>query len=124
MLGAALLCFSAITFVAANWSEPSKGLRLVLLFSALWAAYGTGWAFDRAGHAALAQAAPLAGIGSFGAPIILVAQTYHLDGHAPDAVLLWALGAVATRVLARSNPGLCLALLLVTLWSCWQRVEL
>src|SRR5258706_3372631 len=39
-LGAVLLGFAAMSFVAANWNVMSKLTRLVLLSAALWASYG------------------------------------------------------------------------------------
>jgi uncharacterized membrane-anchored protein len=63
----------------------------------------------------------LGGIGVYGASIMLIAQMYHLDGNPPDAVLLWALGALLAAGLVRSNPALAAAFVLLTLWTGWER---
>src|SRR5919201_1337468 len=40
ILGAVLIGFAAMSFVAAHWQEMSKLARLALLFAGLWSAYG------------------------------------------------------------------------------------
>ncbi|HEX7775181.1 MAG TPA: DUF2157 domain-containing protein, partial [Parvibaculum sp.] len=67
LLGAVLIGFAAMSFVAANWSELSKLLKLVLLFGAMWAAYGTAFILERREHPAYAQAAVVGGLALFGA---------------------------------------------------------
>ena len=54
---------------------------------------------------AFAQAAVLGGIAVFGASIMLIAQMYHMEGNPPDAVLMWALGALLAAVLRAVAPG-------------------
>jgi len=120
ILGAVLIAFGAMSFVAAHWSEMARLFRLVLIFGGLFAAYGvTGVLFERR-HPAFAHAAILVGVALFGAGIMLIAQMYHIDGHAPDAVLTWALGALLAGVVLRSDPALALAMLLMGLWSGWE----
>ncbi|WP_287958895.1 DUF2157 domain-containing protein [Filomicrobium sp.] len=120
ILGAVLLGFAAMSFVAANWQEMPKIARLGLLGAALWGFYGlAGWLFSR-NLEAFAHAAILGGVGIFGAAIMLIAQMYHIEGRPPDAVLLWCAGAVLAGILLRSNPSLVLAMLLAGLWSGWE----
>ncbi len=120
VLGAVLIGFAAMSFVAANWQEMPRVARLGLLLAGLWACYGlAGWLLAR-GLDGFGHAAVLAGVGLFGAGIMLIAQMYHIDGNPPDAVLTWAAGALVAGVLLRSNPALALAMLLVGLWSGWQ----
>ncbi len=120
ILGAVLIGFAAMSFVAANWDEMPRLARLALILAGLISAYGiAGLLFER-GHPAFAHAAILAGVAIFGAGIMLIAQMYHIDGHPPDAVLIWALGALLAGVLLKSNPALALAMLLIGLWSAWE----
>jgi uncharacterized membrane protein len=56
----------------------------------------------------------------FGSGIMLIAQMYHIEGHPPDAMLVWALGALAAGVLVRSNPPLAASTLLFGIWSGWE----
>ncbi|MGI9403047.1 MAG: DUF2157 domain-containing protein [Hyphomicrobium sp.] len=123
ILGAVLIGFAAMSFIAANWDEMSRLARLALIFASLCAAYGiAGILFERA-HPAFAHAAILAGVGLFGAGIMLIAQMFHIDSHAPDGVLTWALGALGAGVVLRSNPALLAAMLLMGLWSGWEMME-
>jgi uncharacterized membrane protein len=120
ILGAVLIGFGAMSFVAAHWNEMARLLRLALIFGGLFGAYGlAGLLFDR-DHPAFAHAAILTGVALFGAGIMLIAQMFHISGHAPDAVLTWALGALGAGVVLRSNPALALAMLLIALWAGWE----
>lgn len=120
VLGAVLIGFAAMSFVAANWDEMPRLARLALILAGLISAYGlAGYLFGR-GHPAFAHAAILAGVAIFGAGIMLIAQMYYIDGHPPDTVLVWAMGALLAGVLLASNPALALAMLLIGLWSGWE----
>jgi uncharacterized membrane protein len=115
-----LIGFAAMSFVAAHWQEMSKLARLALLFAGLWGAYGLAGGLLARGLDGFAQAAVLAGVGLFGASIMLIAQMYHIDGNPPDAVLAWAMGALLAGVLLKANPVLAAAMLLVGVWSGWE----
>lgn len=117
ILAAVLIGFAAMSFVAANWQDMSKLTRLSAIFGGMWGLFGLAHVLfarskDVFGHAAL-----LAAVSLFGAGIMLIAQMYHMDGHPPDAVLLWGIGALATGLLMRSNPVLGAALVLFCTWS-------
>src|SRR5918992_343332 len=118
---AVLIGFAAMSFVAANWQDMSKLARIALLLAGLWGAYGLAGGLSARGLDGLAEAAVLAGVGMFGASIMLIAQMYHIEGNPPDAVLTWAFGALLAGVLLKSNPALGAAMLLVGLWSGWER---
>ncbi|MBA4173301.1 MAG: DUF2157 domain-containing protein [Hyphomicrobium sp.] len=120
VLGALLLGFAAMSFVAANWQEMSKLARLMLLFASIIAAYGTAGALFVRGLASFAHAALVLGVALFGASIMLIAQMYHMDGNPPDVVLVWAGGALLTGAALGSNPALSAAMLLACLWTGWE----
>ena len=122
MLGAVLIAFAAMSFVAANWEAMPKLLRLSLLTGALWGAYGAAGALFNRGQEALGHAAVVLACGLFGADIMLIAQMYHMEGNPPDAVLTWAAGSLVAGVALRSGPALALAMALVALWSGWEAV--
>lgn len=123
LLGAALLGFGFIAFVAANWEDLSKLTRLIVLFGALWAAYATTFVLHRANHPAFAELALLVGGVLFGASIMLIAQTYHISGYTPDALLLWAAGVLLSAALLASAPSLVLGIGLATLWVVWDTAD-
>lgn len=120
ILGAVLIAFGAMSFVAAHWDEMSKLLRLAIIFTGLFGSYAVAGALFERDHPAFAHAAVLVGVAMFGAGIMLIAQMYHLDGDPPDAVLTWALGALLAGVVLQSNPALALAMLLMGLWTAWE----
>jgi uncharacterized membrane protein len=120
VLGATLLAFGVMMFVGANWQEIPRLARLALLLAGMWAAYGlAAWLYVR-NHPAFGHAAVLLGAAIFGASIMLIAQMYHIEGHPPGAVLVWALGTGLAAVLFRSNPAYALAIALAGLWASWE----
>ena len=121
ILGAVLFGFAVMSFVAAHWTAMSKLARLGLLLATLWACYGgAAYLFQRQLNA-FAHAAVLGGIAVYGASIMLIAQMYHMEGNPPDAVLMWALGALLAAVLVRSPPALAATFVLLVVWTCWER---
>ncbi len=118
ILGVLLLGSGIITYFAANWGVIPKAAKLVILFGAMWAAYGaSGYLFKDAESPQLGQAFLLLGVILFGANIALIAQIYHIDAHFPNGVLLWSLGAVLAAYLLRSQPALIAAIVLAALWT-------
>ena len=117
VLGAVLLGFAVMSFVAANWAGMSKLTRLSLLGGGLAASYGIAYELFNRRLDAFAHAAVLTGIGIFGGSIMLIAQMYHMDGHPPDAVWLWSLGALSAGWLLKSNPALGASIVLICVWS-------
>jgi uncharacterized membrane protein len=121
ILGAVLFGFAVMSFVAAHWTGMSKLARLALLLATLWGCYGAAAVLFQRQLNAFAHAAVLGGIAVYGASIMLIAQMYHMEGNPPDAVLMWALGALLAAVLVRSNPALAATFVLLVVWTCWER---
>ena len=117
-IGAILLGFAAISFVAANWTVIPRLARLAMLVAALWAAYGgAAWLYKRE-LPNFAQAAVLTGALFFGAAVMLVSQMYHIDsGNLPGFMLLWTGGAAAAGLLFRSSLTLGAAMILASVWN-------
>lgn len=122
ILGVVLLGFAAMSFVAANWQDMPRLVRLAIIFAGLAGAYAAAAGLFARGMENFAHAAILLGIAVFGAGIMLIAQMYHIEGHPPDAILVWAMGALGAGVLLRSNPALAAATALFGLWSGWETV--
>ena len=121
ILGAVLFGFAVMSFVASNWTAMSKLARLLLLFGTMWGCYAAAVVLFQRRLEAFAQAAVLGGIAVYGASIMLIAQMYHMDGNPPDAVLMWALGALLAVALAQSRPALAATFVLLVVWSCYER---
>ena len=70
VLAAVLIGFAAMSFVAANWQEMSKLLRIAIIFACLWALLAlAGWLWLRE-HRGLGDAAALAAAALYGAGIM------------------------------------------------------
>lgn len=117
ILGVVLIGFAAMSFVAANWADISKLVKLIMIFAAMWGAYGAAYVLERRGSLIFAQAAVLAGLLLFGAGIMLIAQIYHIATDDPGGVLAWCVAALATAWLLASRPALALAILLAVVWT-------
>src|SRR5690606_18866048 len=115
-----LIGFAVMSFVAANWQSMPKLARIIMLLAGMAGSYGLAGVLASRGQRAFADAAVLAGVGIFGAAIMLIAQMYHMEGHPPDAVLVWGAGALLAGAGLRSRPTLGLAMLLSGLWAGWE----
>ncbi len=117
ILGAVLIGFAVMSFVAANWAEIPKLAKLVMIFGAMWAAWLAAIPLERRGHPAFAQAAVLVGLGLFGGGIMLIAQIYHIVTDDPAGVLAWSVAALAAAWALPSRPALALGILLSVVWT-------
>ena len=123
ILGAVLLAAGVLMFVAANWDVMSRLSRLALLLAALWGALLAGAELTRRGHAWFSEGALLLAAAIFGANIWLIAQMYHIEGHYPDAILLWSLGALLVAVLLHGQAAMVLAMGLLGYWALAETLE-
>ncbi len=123
MLGAILLAFGAMTYVAANWQGLGKAERLIILFGLMAATYATAAVLFVRALPSFAQAAILLGSALFGVNIMLLGQTYHMSAHWPNGILLWAVGTTVASLLVPSRPTLILAILLFGLWTFGETFE-
>lgn len=122
-LAAVLIGFAAMSFVAANWHEMSKLARLAVIFAGLWSSLAVAGVLLQAGRGGFAHASLLAAVAIYGAGIMLIAQTYQMDGHPPNAVWLWGLGALAAGLLTRSNPVLAVSLVVFVVWHWMEQFD-
>ena len=123
VLGAVLICFGILAFVAANWYGIAKGARLALLAAGMWSAYGGAVVLQARGSLWLYEAAVLVGVGFYAISIVLIAQMYHIDGHYPDAILMAGAGGLVAAWLARSTSALVMAIACITLWTGLEIIE-
>ena len=121
ILGAVLIGFAAMSFVAANWQDMPRLTRLGLLFAGLVSAYGAAGYLAPRNMERFANAATLTGVGLFGASIMLIAQMFHIEGNPPDAVLMWGAGALLAGVALSSTAALGATMPLAMLWGGWQQ---
>jgi uncharacterized membrane protein len=83
---------------------------------AMVAAFHLGGAFTRKSYAGLGAALHAVGTVSTGAAIALVGQIFNIQEHWPEAILLWALAALAGWILLGDEAQQTLTLLLFPAW--------
>ena len=118
LFGGLLIASSVAAFVAANWEEIPRLIKLGLIGLAIVAALVVSArlaARDPASRGA--DAAATCAVLIFGAGVALVGQMYHLPTDWPAGALLVALGALLVAFLMRSNGALVIALVAIGAWS-------
>ncbi len=114
-LGGLLVCAGILLFVAAHWEElsPSWRFTLVLMLVGLFPVAG---ALTAERFRALSLTFHAIGTVCVGAGIYLAAQIFNLQEHWPNAILMWAIGALAGWLLAQHWSQAILVALLVPAW--------
>jgi hypothetical protein len=113
--GGLLVCAGILLFVAAHWEElsPSWRFTLVLMLVGLFPVAG---ALTAERFRALSLTFHAIGTVCVGAGIYLAAQIFNLQEHWPNAILMWALGALAGWLLAQHWSQALLVAVLVPAW--------
>jgi uncharacterized membrane protein/uncharacterized membrane-anchored protein len=119
-LGVLLFGAAILLVISHNWAEFSREGQLTTVFAALAVIQGAGlWCFHT-GRERGAIIGHLLGCIMYGAGIALIGQIYHLDAHAPDAVLAWC---VFTIPFALVLDATVLHLLVIALAGSWMLME-
>lgn len=114
---AALLFGAAILlFVAANWEDIPRLVRVGLVLLLILAGYAFGAVAALRGHPRLAEAGHIVGIAAFGGGMALVGQMYHLSGDESQALLVWCAAAALSAAILRSSALAAAAVALATAW--------
>jgi uncharacterized membrane protein len=114
-LGGLLVCAGILLFVAAHWEElsPSWRFTLVLLLVGFFPIAGA-LAAER--FRALSLTFHVIGTICVGAGIFLAAQIFNLQEHWPNAIPMWAIGALAGWALVQHWSQAVLVAILVPSW--------
>lgn len=116
MMAAALFAAAILIFIAANWEEIPRLVRVGLLMALILGGYIGGALFKLRGHEAAGEASWLVAAAGFGASIALIAQIYHMTGDESQAVLVWGSGVALAAAALRSGPLTAGAVLLAGAW--------
>jgi uncharacterized membrane-anchored protein len=93
-LGVIVLFAAVMLVVSHNWDELGRGGRMGMIVGLLVGLQGLAFALHlRRSEAGSVLAHLAAGLG-VGAAIFMTGQVYHLDAHAPNAVLAWCLASL------------------------------
>jgi uncharacterized membrane protein/uncharacterized membrane-anchored protein len=119
-LGVLLFGAAILLVISHNWAEFSQAGQLTTVFAALAVIQGAGlWCFHT-GRERGATIGHLLGCIMYGAGIALIGQIYHLDAHAPDALLAWC---VFTLPFALILDATVLHLGVIALAGSWMLME-
>jgi uncharacterized membrane protein len=129
MLGALMLAASVSAFVAANWQEIPRLVRLVGIFTLIAGCFFPALLLERRGMPRGADAAITLATLCFGTGVALVGQMYHLPADWPAGAMLIALGGLVAAAFTGKNGPLVIAFVAMTSWSCgrfdvWQWREI
>lgn len=119
IVGAVLIGLGTILFIAANWQHIAGLIKLALVFAAVVVSHYCGWRFEfePGNRPKLGTALMLLGSFFFGGGIWLVAQLFNVPTDFSVGVLLWAVGTMASALVARSTTIGCLASILIAIWT-------
>jgi len=119
-LGVLLFGAAILLVISHNWAEFSQGGQLTTVFAALALIQGVGlWCFHT-GRERGAIIGHLLGCIMYGAGIALIGQIYHLDAHAPDALLAWCVFTIPFALILDATV---LHLLTIALAGSWMLTE-
>lgn len=116
MLAAILVAAAVLLFVAANWEEIPRLVRVALLFALIAAGYVGGAVTKLRGAVVWGEAMYLVAAVAFGASIALIGQMYHLSGDEVQAIGVWAAGTAFAAALLRSPVLSVGSVMLATAW--------
>lgn len=117
MLGGLMLAASVSAFVAANWQEIPRLVRLVGILGLIAGCFPIALLLGRRAIPWGAEAAVTFAALCFGAGVSLVGQMYHLPGDWPAGAMLVAIGAVIAAALTGKSGPLVIAFAAMTAWS-------
>lgn len=117
LFGGLLIASSVAAFVAANWEEMPRLVKLGMILASIVVALATAARLEAKGSTTGANAAATCGVLIFAAGVALVGQMYHLPADWPAGAFLIALGALAVAVLMRSDGALIVAFVALASWS-------
>ncbi|AMJ60418.1 DUF2157 domain-containing protein [Bosea sp. PAMC 26642] len=123
MFGGLLIASSVAAFVAANWEEMPRLMKLGMILVSIIVALAIAARLEAKGSGMGSDAAATCGTLIFAAGVALVGQMYHLPTDWPGGALLIALGALATAILLRSDGALIIAFVALTSWSVGRWLE-
>jgi uncharacterized membrane protein len=129
MLGALMLAASVSAFVAANWQEIPRTVRLAGILAIIAGCFFPALLLERRGMPRGADAAITLATLCFGAGVALVGQMYHLPADWPAGAMLIAIGGLVAAAFTGKNGPLVIAFVAMTSWSCgrfdaWQWREI
>lgn len=123
MLGMLMLAASVSAFVAANWQDIPRVVKLGGILAIIAGAFMVTWRLDVRGWHRAANAMATFATLCFGAGVALVGQMYHLPADWPAGAMLVAIGALVAATLTGKDGPLIVAFTAMTAWT-WGRNDI
>lgn len=112
-IGAVLVGAGIFSFIAANWQEMTRPVKIGVILISMFISYGAGWYLkEKSKLSKTGEALILLGSIIYGAGIFLMAQIFHIRANWPDGFILWMIGAIAMAFAVESYPLFYLAIAL------------
>lgn len=110
-IGAVLVGAGIFSFIAANWLEMTKPIKIGIILISMIVSYGAGWYLkEKSELQKTGNALILLGSIIYGAGIFLVAQMFNIRANWPDGFILWMIGTIAMAFAVESYPLFYLAI--------------
>jgi uncharacterized membrane protein len=127
-LGSILIGIGVITFVAANWQEISRNLKVILLISTFIGVNIVAfhfWRQNKADKRRLGQGLFILAALILGANIGLMSQMFHMGGASYELFMVWSLGVLIMAYSLQITSLGMLAILLMGLgyWGFWGEFQ-
>lgn len=95
-IGAVLVGAGIFSFIAANWLEMAKPIKVGIILISMMASYSAGWYLkEKSELHKTGDALILLGSIIYGAGIFLIAQMFNVRANWPDGFILWMIGVIA-----------------------------
>lgn len=102
ILGTMLIGLGILSFIAANWMDFPRVMRVALLVGGYLLSLAAAWRLETK-DPRLSRALLLLGFFLYGAGIFLIAQMFHSGGEWTDAVAWWIVGSIPAAALFRDE---------------------
>lgn len=110
-IGAVLIGAGVFSFIASNWQEMTKSIKIGVIVVGMLSAYSVGWYMkEKLNFIKTGEALILLGSIIYGAGIFLVAQMFNIRANWPDGFILWMMGIIAMAYAVESFPLFYLAI--------------
>ncbi len=118
ILGSILVGLGIILFIASNWQQLGKTIKVALIFSLIlgFNLLGYYFRFEKKNFPKLGEALLFLGAICFGAGIWLIAQIFQISYNYANGLLFWILGILPIIFLLRSETILVLSSILLPVW--------
>ena len=104
-IGAVLVGAGIFSFIAANWQEMTRPMKVGIIVISMLISYAIGWYLkEKLNLTKTGEALILLGAIIYGAGIFLVAQMFNIRANWPDGFILWMFGTIVMAFAVESFP--------------------